>query len=301
MLKHVAHTGRAHANEHFHKVRAGNGEERHLGFTGNRFRQQGFTGTRAAHHQHATRNAPTQVLEFGRIAQKIHQLGHFFLGFIATGHVGKRHAFLVFIQQARLAFTKRKRAILAAALHLTHEEHPYANQQQHGEPVDKQGHQEGLLFFGTGFNLDTVLQQIGHQPQIAGRVSQQTLVIRRGGTQGAAFNHHFGDMTLFDLVHEVGIVKLSLRGLTLMVGQAVEQRHQHQGDDQPDCNRFKIIHDELLKRTTCRGRALDYGLPDYSSIPGVPTATRQPRFPVANKYNSLLRSREALGLRVATR
>jgi len=44
LLEHVSDAGRAHADKHFHKVGTGDGEERHLGFTGDGFRQQGFTG-----------------------------------------------------------------------------------------------------------------------------------------------------------------------------------------------------------------------------------------------------------------
>ena len=46
LLEHIAHTGRTHADKHFHKIGTGNSEERHLGFTGNGFCQQSLTGTR---------------------------------------------------------------------------------------------------------------------------------------------------------------------------------------------------------------------------------------------------------------
>ena len=59
LFKHVPHSGSTHTNKHFHKIRTRNTEERDLGFTGNRFRKESFTGTRLANHQDATRNPAT--------------------------------------------------------------------------------------------------------------------------------------------------------------------------------------------------------------------------------------------------
>ena len=75
LLEHVAHARRAHADEHFDEVRAGNGEERHLGFARDGSGQQRLAGARRAHHQHAARNASAELLEFGGIPQEFDQLG----------------------------------------------------------------------------------------------------------------------------------------------------------------------------------------------------------------------------------
>jgi hypothetical protein len=42
-----------------------------------------------ADHQHAARDAPAELLELGRIAQELDQLGDFFLGLVAAGDVGE--------------------------------------------------------------------------------------------------------------------------------------------------------------------------------------------------------------------
>jgi hypothetical protein len=52
----------ADADKHFHKIRAGDAEERHFGFTRNGFGQQGFTGTGAAGQQNAARHTAAQTL-----------------------------------------------------------------------------------------------------------------------------------------------------------------------------------------------------------------------------------------------
>ena len=47
LLEHVAHARCADADEHFHEIRAGNGEKRHLGLAGDGSGQQGLAGSRA--------------------------------------------------------------------------------------------------------------------------------------------------------------------------------------------------------------------------------------------------------------
>ncbi len=56
LLEHVAHTRGANADEHLDEVGAGDREERHTRFAGNRLREQGLAGTRRAAHQHAARD-----------------------------------------------------------------------------------------------------------------------------------------------------------------------------------------------------------------------------------------------------
>ena len=63
ILEHVANPCRTDTNKHFDEIRAGNTEKRHLGFTSNRFGQQGFTGTRVAYQQDPLGNTATQFLK----------------------------------------------------------------------------------------------------------------------------------------------------------------------------------------------------------------------------------------------
>ena len=49
VVKHVANPRSANAHEHLYKIRTGNTEKRNLGFSSDRFGQQGFTRTRGAH------------------------------------------------------------------------------------------------------------------------------------------------------------------------------------------------------------------------------------------------------------
>ena len=177
LLEHVAHPRRAHADEHLDEVGAGNAEERHFGLAGNRPRQQRLAGAGVAHHQHAARNAPAQLLELARVAQELDQFGDFFLGLVATGDIGKGHGVGGLIQHARLALAEGERAALAAALHLAHEEYPDADQQQHREPGNEHIHQEGGLFFRLGFDHHAVLEQVGHHPRVGRRIGGEALAV----------------------------------------------------------------------------------------------------------------------------
>ncbi|MNV54855.1 hypothetical protein D3C71_1470690 [compost metagenome] len=134
LLEHVTHTGSTDTHKHFHEVRTGNGEERHFRLTGDRFRQQGFTCPRRANHQHAFRDLAAQLLETARLAQVFHQFAYFVFRFVTAGNVSKSGFDLVFRQHAGLALAEGHRALAAAALHLTHEEDPDPDQQQHREP-----------------------------------------------------------------------------------------------------------------------------------------------------------------------
>ena len=134
LFEHVAHAGRPHTDEHLDEIGTRDAEKRHLGFACDGTREQRLAGTGRADHQHAARNAATELLEFGRILQKIDQFGNVLLGFVTPGNIGERDRIAIFVEKARTALAEREGAAAAAALHLAHEENPYADQQQHGEP-----------------------------------------------------------------------------------------------------------------------------------------------------------------------
>ena len=96
LLEQIAHTGSAHADEHFYKFTAADAEERHLGFACYRTRQQGFTCTRRAYQQSTLRHVGTDILVLAGIMQKIHQLHQRFLGLVLTCYIGKAFACLRF-------------------------------------------------------------------------------------------------------------------------------------------------------------------------------------------------------------
>src|SRR4051812_41395216 len=95
LLEKVSDATRTHADEHFDKIRTRDGEERNIGFAGNRTGQQSLTCSRRSYQQHALGNASAQFLEFLRLAQEFDDLFQLFLGFIDASHVLERDLLLL--------------------------------------------------------------------------------------------------------------------------------------------------------------------------------------------------------------
>ena len=74
LFEQITHPARAYSYEHFDKVRAGNREERNIGFACNRPSQQRFTCARRSNQQNSLGNPPTQFLELLRLAQELDDL-----------------------------------------------------------------------------------------------------------------------------------------------------------------------------------------------------------------------------------
>ena len=145
LLEHVAHAAGADADEHLDEVRAGDREERHVGFASDGAGEQRLTGARRADQQHAARDAAAKALELLRIAKEVDDLFEVRLGFVDAGHIVEGDAAVTLGQQLGAALTKAHRAA-GARLHLAHEEDPDADQQQHREPVDERAHQRRQFF-----------------------------------------------------------------------------------------------------------------------------------------------------------
>ena len=130
-FKHVADARSTDTDEHFYKIRAGNGEERHFCLAGNGACQQRFPGAGRADHQQAARDLPAKAAEFAWVAQKLNHFHHVRFCFIGTGNVCKGNFDFVFRDEAGAAFAKGKGTTLATALQLAGGEHKEANEQQY--------------------------------------------------------------------------------------------------------------------------------------------------------------------------
>ena len=134
LLEQIAHAARAHADEHLDEVRTGDREERHVGFARNRARQKRLARARRPDQQHAFRNAPAELLEFRRLAQKFDDLLQLFLGFFHAGDILERDFALLRGMQPRAALAEAE-GLVPAALHLPHHEDPESDQQQERRSV----------------------------------------------------------------------------------------------------------------------------------------------------------------------
>ena len=92
LLKEVTNLGCTHAHEHLHKFRAGDGEERHICFTGHGLSQHGLAGTGRAYKQHTLGHSCTDFLVLAGVMEIIHDFRQTFLGLVNAFHIGKADA-----------------------------------------------------------------------------------------------------------------------------------------------------------------------------------------------------------------
>src|SRR3990172_6325951 len=299
LLEHVAHARGADTDEHLDKVGTGNGEKRHLRLAGNGLGQQRLAGARGAGQEHALRYTTAQFLKLGRAAQELHELAHFFLGFLDTGDIVERDLVLLFAQHARLALAETHGAAAAhAALHLAHEENPHADEQQQPEPVDEDGQQQRLLFLRLAFELHLVVDEVVKDLLVARIVSGEALAALQLARDFAALDRDPLDLVAADLLDEGGIFQRT--GGRLAVAEIVEHRHQHDGDDEPQQKIFREIVQAL---PLCLGarrnwRRMFLNEPIFLCRPLVYNDGNQtPLNPFPSRYISRLSARDACGLR----
>ncbi len=260
LFEHVAHAAGAHAHEHLDEVRTGDAEERHLGLAGDGLGQQRLAGTGLADHQHAARDLAAQLLELAGVAQELDQFADFLLGFIATGDVGEGDLHLVLALQlgARLAEGHGALGATAAALHLPHDEDPETDDQQHRQEVQQDGHQRDAAFRLLAVDGDVLVQQ---------RVDQLVVLRAINGAGGAVLalegdgvggqvalvgELHRGHAAGLDLAQEFGIRdRATGRSGTALGREALEDHHQHDGDDYPQQQILgQVVHPHRLRRSS---------------------------------------------------
>ena len=89
LLEQVAHLGRAHADEHLDKLRAGDREERYMRLTRDRLGKQRFTGTRRADEQRALGQLGTDRRILSRVVEEVYNLPQGLLRLVLSGDVRK--------------------------------------------------------------------------------------------------------------------------------------------------------------------------------------------------------------------
>src|SRR6185436_11613390 len=124
---------RADADEHLDEIRAADREERNVRFARDRARQQRLAGSRRAHQEDALGDAAAELLEFLRFLEELDDLLQLVLGFVDARDVLEGDLLLRARRELRLALAKGER-LVAAALHLAHEEDPEADDEQERPP-----------------------------------------------------------------------------------------------------------------------------------------------------------------------
>ena len=87
LLEHVAHAGRADADEHLDEIRTAEAEEGHARFAGHGLGEQRFAGARRADEQHTLGNPPAKHLVLFRRLQKLDDFAQLVHRFFDAGDV----------------------------------------------------------------------------------------------------------------------------------------------------------------------------------------------------------------------
>ena len=135
LLEHVAHAGRADADEHLHEVAAREAEERHAGLAGDRLGEQGLAGAGRPHEQHALRDVAAEHLVFFRAAQKFDDLAQLLHRLVDSGHVVERDAEILLGVHLAAAPAEGHRAASPA-------EPPHHHEEQHAEETGHEQHRQ---------------------------------------------------------------------------------------------------------------------------------------------------------------
>ena len=165
LLEEVAHPARADADEHLHEVRSGDREERHVGLTRNRAREQGLAGAGRAHQQEAL-GISAELLELLRVLQVLDDLEQLVLRLFDAGDVLEGDLLARAREEPRLALAERERAV-ASGLHLAHEEDPQPDDQQ-DRPPREQDREERVLALRLGVDLHLLAVQPLDQVVVVG-------------------------------------------------------------------------------------------------------------------------------------
>jgi hypothetical protein len=201
---------------------------------------------------------PPELLELGRILEEVDDLAHFLLGLVDAGYVGESHGYLVLVQQPSAALAEGHRAAASRpALHLAHEVHPDADQQQNRKRGDEELHQEGLPLGRRGAESHAVVLQRPDQRRVVGlRIEDHELL-----TAGAdpvdlvAGERDLRDRAVLDVLEECRIGHL-LNGSGTRAEIADDRREHHRDHDPQDDILGQIVQ-FLRPRTPAlpRGRA----------------------------------------------
>src|SRR5206468_425747 len=158
LLEKIAHAAGADTNKHFHKVRAGNREERDVRFTSDGACQKGLPRPRGADQQNALGNAAAEFLELLGIFEEFDNLLEFLLGFIGSRNVLEGGLLLLGGKQARAGLAKAE-SFVSASLHLAHQEQAEADQEKKREAIEEEKHPIGVAVF-LDFDLHSFVTQL---------------------------------------------------------------------------------------------------------------------------------------------
>ena len=248
LLEQIAHAACADADEHFHEIGAGNGEERNACLARDGLGQKRLAGARRADQQCALRELRADGGVFLRVMQEIDDLHERFLGLVLSGHIGKRDAGGLFHIDLGLALAD---AADAAAHALRHAAHEKAEQGVHDDdrqqPCDDKGHDgAGLLDdLGVVFHalrvepvFQIVIRNVGDIAGVIKPLLRRRLLglVARQDDHAVGLELQLGDLVLVEIRLELVIgdlrqIRVGNGRIERIDKQRRDQRRDHQEYD----------------------------------------------------------------------
>ena len=257
LIEQVANAARAHADKHLHKIRTGDGHERHARLARDGLGQQRFARAGRADEQHALGNPRADRRKPARVLEELDQLLHLFLLFHRAGNVRKGDAVAVRLEHARRAVAEGHHFAAATAL-LAHHHQPERHQtdghndiRQHIQQPRRRGLRQ-IDQVKPEVNLRDVLQRLARFSggKLAAGLHKRILrndgaeIIRRIGKRGkrngarlhvrvgrAAFQRDGVDHTAVDIFKQLGRLDFLPALAAERRGEKL-RRNQHAGDNQ---------------------------------------------------------------------
>src|SRR5215472_9337281 len=229
LFEQVAYAAGPHAHKHLHKIRAGDGEEGHIGLTRHRTCQQSLAGSGRSYEQHAFGNSAAQLLKLLRLAQEFNDFPQLLFGFIDAGYVLEGDLFLLHREQARAALTEGK-SLISASLHLADHEVPERGEKSQGREIHQPAPAPTAHIFHR--DIDVLFLQLLDHIGVVRRYDQMEagalifLPVHFSADQG-----HFLNRALIYILHELGEVNLlHLLARLRLLDHLPQQDRSHQND-----------------------------------------------------------------------
>ena len=257
-LEQVADPRGAHADEHLDEIAAADRIKGHIGFAGDGLCQQCLAAARLPDEQDAARNSASDALELARVAQKLDDLGDFFLGFVDAGHVIERDVGVLFAGQAmaRAAEVAQHAGGTAPGPHRAKNQEPKQRHQHYpGQQVYQDGYQQSAagLVLPLAAACGEVLLQTAQQLFIVHRVGPLDAELRVGADLiadefASTFHGVVPQCDALDLSRFQFLVELAdghrLLGVHIL-GQQHQQHENEADDDHPAENAARHLHARL--------------------------------------------------------
>ena len=159
-LEQISHPGSTYTNKHLHKIRTGNGKERHARLSGYCLGKQCFTGSRRAYQKDSLRDSCPYLNIFLRRLQEIYDLFQLFLFLMQPGHLVKSHFLIILRGEPCTAFPEVHRLSVGAAALPVHHKENQENPCKHKKRRDNRRSKPIILRHIRHFILYALLLQI---------------------------------------------------------------------------------------------------------------------------------------------